>query len=98
HRRRAAAHVAEDAVHPQSVRGLMAEAFIVEAVRTPVGRRNGGLSSVHPADLGAHVLGALVDRAGIDPETVDDVILGCVGPIGAQSLDLARTTSLSAWL
>jgi len=76
----------------------VAEAFIVEAVRTPVGRRGGGLSGVHPADLGAHALKALVDRAGIDPETVDDVILGCVGPIGAQSLDIARTAWLSAGL
>ena len=55
----------------------MAEAYIVEAVRTPVGRRRGGLSAEHPADLGAHVLNALVERSKIDPSTVDDVILGC---------------------
>jgi acetyl-CoA C-acetyltransferase len=74
------------------------EAYILEAVRTPVGRRNGGLSGVHPADLGAHALKALVERSGIDPETVDDVIFGCVGQIGAQSLDVARTAWLSAGL
>ena len=76
----------------------MAEAYIVEAVRTPVGRRGGGLSGVHPADLGAHALKALVERSGIDPETVEDVIFGCVDQIGAQSLDVARTAWLSAGL
>jgi acetyl-CoA C-acetyltransferase len=76
----------------------VAEAFIVEAVRTPVGRRGGGLSQVHPADLGAHVLKALVERAGIDPAAVDDVIFGCVDQIGAQTYDIARTAWLSAGL
>src|ERR687886_769034 len=76
----------------------MADAFIVEAVRTPVGRRGGGLSQVHPADLGAHVLKALVERAGIDPAAVDDVIFGCVDQIGAQTYDIARTAWLSAGL
>ena len=76
----------------------MAEAYIVEAVRTPVGRRNGGLAGVHPADLGAHALKALVERSGIEPEAVDDVIFGCVDQIGAQSTDVARTAWLSAGL
>ncbi|HEV7752711.1 MAG TPA: acetyl-CoA C-acetyltransferase [Baekduia sp.] len=76
----------------------MSEAFIVEAVRTPAGRRNGGLSSVHPADLGAHALTALIERSGIDPGVVDDVIFGCVGQIGAQTYDIARTAWLSAGL
>ena len=56
----------------------MREAVIVEAVRTPVGKRNGGLSGVHAADLSAVVLNALVDRTGLDPSTVDDVVWGCV--------------------
>ena len=55
----------------------MAEAYIIDAVRTPVGKRGGGLSQVHSADLGAHVINALVDRTGIDPGDVDDVIFGC---------------------
>jgi acetyl-CoA acyltransferase len=74
----------------------MRDAVIVEAVRTPVGKRNGGLSSVHPADLSAHVLRALVERAGLDPALVDDVIWGCVNQIGEQSFDIARTALLSA--
>jgi acetyl-CoA C-acetyltransferase len=55
----------------------MAEAYIIDAVRTPVGRRNGGLSKVHPADLGGHVIKALIERTRIDPATVEDVIFGC---------------------
>jgi acetyl-CoA C-acetyltransferase len=74
------------------------EAFIVDAVRTPVGRRNGGLSGVHPADLGAHVLRALITRTGIDPGTVDDVYFGCVGQMGAQTGNVARTSWLAAGL
>ena len=77
---------------------MLGEAYIVEAVRSPVGRRGGALSQVHPADLGAHVLTALVERSGIDPATVDDVIFGCVDQVGAQSLDIARTAWLSAGL
>ncbi len=73
-------------------------AWIVEAVRTPVGRRGGGLSAVHPADLGAHVLTALVDRAGVDPGAVEDVLFGCVDQIGAQANDIARTAWLAAGL
>ena len=76
----------------------MAEAYIVDAVRTPVGRRGGGLSQVHPADLGAHPLGALMDRTGIDPNAVEDVIYGCVDTIGGQAGDIARTCWLTAGL
>ena len=64
----------------------MAEAFIVDAIRTPVGKRNGGLSKVHPADLGAHVLQQLVTRNGIDPLLVEDVVFGCVDTIGPQAV------------
>ena len=60
----------------------MAEAVIVEAVRAPVGKRNGGLSGVHPAELSAQVLNVLAQRAGIDPEIIDDVIWGCVMQAG----------------
>jgi acetyl-CoA C-acetyltransferase len=76
----------------------MAEAYIIEAVRTPVGRRRGGLSQVHPADLGAHALKALVDRSGIDPTAVEDVFFGCVDTIGPQAGDIARTCWLAAGL
>ena len=72
------------------------EAVIVDAVRSPVGKRNGGLSSVHPADLSAHVLRALVERTGLDPALVEDVIWGCVSQVGEQSFDIARTAALSA--
>jgi acetyl-CoA acyltransferase len=74
----------------------MAEAVIVEAVRSPVGKRNGGLSGVHPAELSAQVLNGLVERAGIDPALVDDVIWGCVMQAGEQALDIARTAVLTA--
>ncbi|CAN3130328.1 thiolase family protein [Mycobacterium sp. smrl_JER01] len=74
----------------------MAEAVIVEAVRSPVGKRNGGLSGVHPAELSAQVLNGLVERAGVDPALVDDVIWGCVMQAGEQALDIARTAVLSA--
>src|SRR5580698_9823288 len=77
---------------------MMAEAFIAGAVRTPVGKRNGGLSGVHPVDLGAHALRALVERTGIDPGAVDDVIMGCVSQIGPQTMDIARNAWLSAGL
>ena len=76
----------------------MAEAYIIDTVRTPVGRRGGGLSQVHPADLGAHVLNALVDRTGIDPATVEDVVFGCLDTIGPQAGDIARTCWLAAGL
>ena len=76
----------------------MAEAFIAGAVRTAVGKRNGGLAGVHPVDLGAHALRALVERTGIDPAAVDDVIMGCVSQIGPQTLDIGRNAWLSAGL
>jgi len=76
----------------------MAEAYIIDTVRTPVGRRGGGLSQVHPADLGAHVLNALVERTGIDPSKVEDVVFGCLDTIGPQAGDIARTCWLAAGL
>ena len=74
----------------------MAEAVIVEAVRTPIGKRRGGLSGVHPGDLSAQVLNSLMHRAGLDPAVVDDVIWGCVQPVGDQALDIARLSVLTA--
>ncbi|MCC5579065.1 acetyl-CoA C-acetyltransferase [Microtetraspora sp. AC03309] len=76
----------------------MAEAYIVEAVRTPVGKRNGGLSGVHPADLGAHALNALMARSGVDPSAVEDVVFGCLDTVGPQAGDIARTCWLAAGL
>ncbi|MDP4509481.1 acetyl-CoA C-acetyltransferase [Nonomuraea turcica] len=76
----------------------MSEAYIVGAVRTPVGRRNGGLARIHPADLGAHVLRELMDGTGADPSAVEDVIFGCVDTIGPQAGDVARTCWLAAGL
>src|ERR1700758_1431796 len=72
----------------------MAEAYIVEACRTPVGKRGGSLSKVHSADLGAHILKAVVERSGVDPNAVEDVIFGCIDQLGMQAGDIART----AWL
>ena len=74
----------------------MPEAFIVDAVRTPVGRRGGGLSQMHPADLGAHSIKALMQRTGVDPGAVEDVVFGCVDTIGGQAGDVARTCWLVA--
>ena len=76
----------------------MTQAFIAGAVRTPVGRRGGGLSTTHPADLGAHVVEALLGRAGVVGGEVDDVIFGCVTQVGAQSTNIARIVALSAGL
>src|SRR5438270_3385667 len=76
----------------------MPEAYIVDAVRTPVGRKNGGLAKAHPADRGAHVLPELVNRAGIDPTVVEDVVFGCLDTIGPQAGDIARTAWLAAGL
>jgi acetyl-CoA C-acetyltransferase len=76
----------------------MTDAFIVDSVRTPVGKRGGGLSKVHPADLGAHVLQSLMERTGIDPGAVEDVVFGCLDTIGGQSGDIARTAWLAAGL
>jgi acetyl-CoA C-acetyltransferase len=76
----------------------MAEAYLIDAVRTPVGRRNGGLSTIHSADLGAHVLKGLMDRVDVDPNAVEDVIFGCCDTIGSQAGDIARTCWLAAGL
>ena len=72
----------------------MPEAYIIDAVRTPVGKRGGALAGVHSADLGGHALSALMRRTGVDPGAVDDVIMGCCDTIGSQAGDVAR----SAWL
>jgi acetyl-CoA C-acetyltransferase len=74
------------------------EAYIVGAVRTPIGTRKGALAGLHPADLAAHVLSELIARAGVDPAAVDDVIMGCVNAMGAQAGCIARTSWLSAGL
>ncbi|HET7349960.1 MAG TPA: acetyl-CoA C-acetyltransferase [Marmoricola sp.] len=75
-----------------------AEAYIVDAVRTPVGKRGGSLAEMHSADLGAHVLSALIERTGVDPGAVDDVVMGCCDTIGSQAGDVARTAWLVAGL
>jgi len=76
----------------------VAQAYIVDAVRTPVGKRGGGLATAHPADLGAHVIARLLSRTGVDPLAVDDVIFGCVDTLGPQAGDIARTAWLAAGL
>jgi acetyl-CoA C-acetyltransferase len=76
----------------------MPEAFIVDAVRTPVGRRGGGLAAAHPADLGGHVIKALLARTGTEPLAIDDVVFGCVDTVGPQAGDIARTAWLAAGL
>src|SRR5690349_1389584 len=76
----------------------MSEAFIVDAVRTPVGKRGGALAQLHSADLAAHTLSTLMARTGVDPGAVDDVILGCCDTIGSQAGDAARTAWLVAGL
>lgn len=76
----------------------MTEAYIVDAVRTAVGKRGGGLAGVHPADMAAHVIKTLVGRHDIDPAAIDDVILGCLDNIGSQAGDIARTAALAAGL
>jgi acetyl-CoA C-acetyltransferase len=76
----------------------MAEAYIVGALRTAVGRKKGALSAAHPADLGAHVIKAVLDAAGVDPAAVDDVVFGCVDTLGPQAGDIARTAWLAAGL
>ena len=72
------------------------DAVIVDAVRTPVGKRNGSLAAIHAADLSAHVLNALVTRNGLDPAVVDDVIWGCVMQVGQQGLNVGRMAVLAA--
>ncbi|WP_028938779.1 thiolase family protein [Pseudonocardia spinosispora] len=74
----------------------MPEAVIVEAVRTPIGKRNGSLAGVHAVDLSAHVLTALIERTGIDPGIVDDVVWGCVSQVGDQSSNIGRYAVLAA--
>ncbi|KAA6212895.1 acetyl-CoA C-acetyltransferase [Streptomyces albofaciens JCM 4342] len=76
----------------------MAEAYIIDALRTPVGKRGGALAAAHPADLGAHVLKALMARTGVDPAAVDDVVFGCLDAVGPQAGDIARTSWLAAGL
>ncbi len=76
----------------------MAEAYIIDAVRTPTGKRGGALSQIHPADLGAHSIKALMDRTGVDPGAVDDVIFGNVDSVGPQAGCIARTCWLTAGL
>jgi acetyl-CoA C-acetyltransferase len=76
----------------------MPEAYIIEAVRTPTGKRNGSLAEVHPADLGAGIIKALIARTGVDPNAVDDVVFGCVDQIGPQAGDIARSCWLAAGL
>ena len=76
----------------------MTEAYIVDALRTPVAKRGGGLSHVHPADLGAHVLRTLVERNDLDPLAVEDVYFGCLDTVGPQAGDIARTCWLAAGL
>ena len=76
----------------------MREAYIVDACRTPVGKRGGSLSTVHSADLGAHVIKALMARTDVDPAAVEDVIFGCCDALGSQAGDVARTCWLAAGL
>jgi acetyl-CoA C-acetyltransferase len=76
----------------------MPEAYIVDAIRTPIGKKNGGLADVHPIDLGAHIIKALVERTGVDPSEVDDVVFGCVDAIGGQAGNIARMAWLAAGL
>jgi acetyl-CoA C-acetyltransferase len=74
------------------------DAYIIDAIRTPVGKRGGGLSQEHPADLGAHALKALMARTGVDPAAVDDVVWGCCDTLGPQAGDIGRTCWLAAGL
>ncbi|MDQ3352651.1 MAG: steroid 3-ketoacyl-CoA thiolase, partial [Actinomycetota bacterium] len=74
----------------------MSTAVIVEAVRTPLGRRNGRLREWHPVDLAGETLKALTDRSGVDPAEIDDVIMGCVMQVGEQGINIARNAVLAA--
>ena len=76
----------------------MSEAYIVDAIRTPTGKKGGGLSQVHPADLGAHVISGVLERNDVDPMAVDDVVMGCVDSLGPQAGDIASTAWLAAGL
>src|ERR1700758_2379967 len=74
------------------------EAYIIDANRTPIGKKNGGLAQVHPVDLAAHSLTALLRRVDVDPAAIDDVILGCLDQVGPQTGDIARLAALAAGL
>jgi acetyl-CoA acyltransferase len=74
----------------------MRDAVIVEAVRTPVGKRNGSYKDIHPVDLSAHILASLAERTGIDPKVVDDVVWGCVSQVGEQTMNVGRNAVLAA--
>src|SRR3981081_2501699 len=74
------------------------EAYIVGAVRTPTGRKKGSLAAVHGADLGAHAIKSLIERTGVDPGQIDDVVFGCVDQVGPLAGDIARTCWLAAGL
>src|SRR5688572_13414178 len=76
----------------------MKQAYILEAVRTPVGKKGKGFAATHPVDLLAFLLGGLLRRTGIEPELVDDLIVGCVTQIGEQSANIARNAWLAAGL
>ncbi|PTR27738.1 acetyl-CoA C-acetyltransferase [Rhodococcus sp. OK519] len=76
----------------------MGEAYIIDAIRTPAGKKNGALASVHPIDLGASAIRSLLDRTPIDPAAIDDVVFGCVDAIGGQAGNIARTAGLAAGL
>ena len=76
----------------------MQNAVIVDAIRTPLGKRNGRLKDWHPVDLAGHTLKELVARNNIDPELIEDVIMGCVMQVGEQSLNVARNAVLAAGL
>ena len=76
----------------------MSEAYIVDAIRTPTGKKGGGLSQVHPADLGAHVIAEVLERNDVDPKAVDDVVMGCLDNLGPQAGDIARTAWVAAGL
>ncbi|MGB6056746.1 MAG: steroid 3-ketoacyl-CoA thiolase [Microthrixaceae bacterium] len=76
----------------------MSEVVVIDAIRTPIGKRNGGLSTVHPADLLKHALMALINKSGIDPNSVEQVVGGCVSQVGEQSYNITRTAWLSAGL
>lgn len=76
----------------------MPEAYIIDAVRSPIGRKKGALAGLHSADLGAHAIKALMDRTGVDPAAVEDVVFGCTETIGSQAGDIARTCWLVAGL
>ncbi|UAT32102.1 thiolase family protein [Bacillus badius] len=76
----------------------MGEAVIIDAIRTPMGRRNGSLSGIHPVDLLAHLLNQLIKRTGVNPSLIEDVIIGCVGQVDEQSANIARNAWLAAGL